>query len=215
MIQINQGQLLLAVILFVFAGCKKVQEDKIPPLIRLVGNNPDIVLMGCNYMPRGAIVVDDKPIDSDSYTVTGEVNTDSAGTYYLNYTAFDADSNMAFEQRMVIVDSLSNEFYEDAYTVTDTLLTVIPRQVTTYSVTIDWLSQNQNLFRISNFNNLGDDFELLFQPDSNGNFPITYEEEDLTISGDGWVKCNLGGLRMTYNVELPDEYQSHKATYLK
>lgn len=216
MVHIQRGLFLIAVLLIVLASCQKVQEDKIPPIINLVGRNPDTILLGCNYIDKSIIAIDDKD-DSSALTIitSGEVDPFVSGTYFIEYSVVDSDSNRAFEQRMVIVKPLEMDYFEDSFTVTDTLLTVVPRQITTYPVTIDWLSQNQNLFRIINFNNFGDDFELLIQPDSTGNFQITYEEDDINIIGEGWVKCDLGGLRMTYDVELPDEYQIHEATYNK
>jgi hypothetical protein len=215
MIHIKRAQLFVVGILLVFAGCQKIQEDKIPPVIKLIGNNPEMVLEGCNYNESGAKVADDKPIDPNSFTIEGEVNVDSAGVYFLDYTAFDADSNRAFEQRMVIVEAFDYDFYEGNFAVTDTLLTVVPRRITNYQSEISWVSQNQKIFKISNFSNLGEDFEVLIQPDSTGHFQITYDQDTISISGQGWIKCNLEGLRMIYNVELPEEYQSHKATYKK
>lgn len=213
MIRFQRGFFSVVVALFLFAGCQKVQEDKIPPVIRLIGSNPDTILVGCEYHHEGAKVKDDKYVDPDSYTVDGEVNVDSAGVYLLDYTAYDADSNMAFEQRVVVVEELTPDYYEGSYVVTDTLLSVVPRQISVYPLTINRISQNQNLFSISNFNNFGEGFKVLIQPDSLGNFEINYDNNDTLFLGDGWVKCALNGLRMSYYGEIPEESQTHKATY--
>ncbi len=201
------------IFLLLFAGCQKVREDKIPPVIRLIGSNPDTILLGCEYHNDSAVVKDDKYIDPQSYTVDGEVNIDSVGVYYIDYTAYDTDSNMAFEQRVVVVEELTLDYYEGSYVVTDTLLSVVPRQISVYPVTINRISQNQNLFSISNFNNFGEGFKVLIQPDSLGIFQINYDNNDTLFSGDGWVKCALNGLRMSYYGDIPEESQTHKATY--
>lgn len=210
MIRLTRALLFVFITVLMISSCQKIQEDHIPPVIILIGRNPDTVLVGCTYDDPGAFYADDN--GTKAAGVSGIVNTDSAGIYFRNYTAFDADSNMAVEQRKVIVESLGPEYYEGVFTAIDTLV-VIPRQVTSYNVSISRLSQNQNIFRISNFNNLGEDFELVFQPDSSGSFQLSYDNAGTVINGQGWVKCTSDGLRMNYTVALPDDYQTHKATY--
>lgn len=215
MFYIKRGLFLLIGFFLIVSGCQKVQEDKIPPVIKLLGRNPDTVLLGCEYHELGAIVGDDKEIDEDAYQISGEVNTDTSGLYYLDYTAVDSDGNMAFEQRMIVVEEFSIDFFSGSFSVTDTLLTVVPRQITNYPVIIERPFQTQDFFSIQNFNNFGNNFELIIQPDSTGNFEISYDEQDTIVSGNGWIKCDYSGLSLNYNVEIPGETQIHRATYKK
>lgn len=216
MVHIRRGFFLIIVLVLVLAACQKVQEDKIPPIIKLLGRNPDTVLVGCNYSDEGAVASDDKDAQATlSILKSGEVDTSVPGTYLIDYSVFDSDSNMALEQRMVFVKSLPTDYFEGSYYVTDTLLSVLPRIVSNYPVEIYQPVQNQNMYRIHNFNNFGEGFRVLIQPDSTGIFQINYDKNDTVISGDGWVRCGLNGLRMTYNIELPDEYQTYRATYKK
>ncbi len=215
MFHLKKGLLLFSVVLLIASGCQKVQEDKIPPVIKLIGRNPDTVLLGCEYHERGAAVADDKDIDGNAYEISGEVNTDIADVYYLDYTAIDADNNMAFEQRTVVVEAFSTGFFEGGFSVTDTLLSVVPRRISNYPVFIERTFQTQDFFTVQNFNNFGNHFEVIIQPDSAGHFEIAYGDQDTIVSGNGWVKCDYSGLSLDYHVELPDEYQTHKATYRK
>ncbi len=194
----------------IFISCEKVQEDKIPPLIFLQGNNPDSVLVGCSYQEPGAVTIDDE--HGHDYRVSGEVNSDSAGTYYLDYIAYDADSNFAFEQRKVIVRELNGDYFTGNFQVFDTLV-VIPREISQYPVSVDSVSPDQNLFRMSNFNNFGNAFQVLFSPDSTGTFQLNYDLSDTIVQGQGFVNCSASGFRISYTVETPDGFQTHKATF--
>lgn len=211
MIQYLRGLFILLSIGMMLLSCQKVEEGRIPPAIILNGRNPDTVLKGCSYNDPGAFYKDDN--STVAAEVKGMVNTDSIGIYLLEYRAYDADSNMAVERRSVVVQPLQDEYFEGNYSVFDTLV-VIPRQVSEYTALIERLSQNQRIFRISNFGNFGDEFQVLIQPDSTGNFQLNYEDAEIIIAGEGRVKCNSDGLRMTYTIEIsPDEFETHKATY--
>lgn len=197
--------------LFVFlaSSCQKVLEDKIPPVIVLKGSNPETVLLGCQYTEAGAITTDDKP--GSDYMVKGEVNSDSVGTYLLQYIAFDSDSNFAYEYRRVIVEKYNGDMFIGDFVAHDTLINV-PRVITSYNVSIDKIGSN--LFKMSNFNNFGNLFQVIFQPDTTvGAFDLSYSKADTIIQGQGTVSCNATGFRIAYTVETPDGFKTHKTTY--
>lgn len=196
----------------VLISCKKISEEKIPPVIILNGSNPASVLMGCsNYIDPGAFAKDDNSVPL--IYVSGEVNSDSAGVYFLDYTAFDADSNMAFVSRKVIVSPIDFDNYLGDFSVADTMM-AIPKIITKYPVTIDLFNTSPRTFRINNFNNFGENFKVLFQPDSSGYFIIDYNLEGIEIQGEGSTYCDNSGFRMTYTIETPgNTINYHKATY--
>lgn len=211
MIRLTRGLFTLFIFGMIASSCQKIEENRIPPVIILNGRNPDTLLAGCSYNDPGAVYTDD--YGTKIALVEGEVNADSAGTYFLDYTAWDADSNRSVERRTVYVNPLDIAYFQGNFTVSDTLV-VIPRQMSMYTVNIERLTQNQNLFSIGNFGNFGDDFEVIFQPDSAGNFQLNYEDQETIIQGEGWVKCDSRGFRMAYTIEMPpDEFETHKATY--
>jgi len=201
---------LFIVIVFLAVSCQKVQEDKIPPVIVLIGSNPDTVLMGCNYVDPGAKVSDDK--DGPVYRVSGEIFTDTAGFHYLDYIAVDVDSNYAYEQRKVVVLPLTEDYFTGNFYATDTLIN-IPRIVTNYIIPVS--KMGSDLYRISNFNNFGSSFQVLIQPDSTGNFLLDYNSADTIIQGQGNASCNGKGFRISYTVEMTDSFKTHKTTYEK
>lgn len=194
------------------SACQKVQEDKIPPVIVLLGNNPDTVLAGCPYIEPGVDTTDDKT--GVGLIIKGEVNADSAGTYFLEYIAFDSDSNFAYEYRKVVVEKYVEDMFIGSFNASDTLVN-IPKVITKYEVSVSKLGTN--LFRMSNFNNYGNSFEVLFQPDtSSGAFELSYNKADTIIQGQGNVSCRATGFRILYTVDLPDDkFETHETTYEK
>lgn len=90
--------------------------DTIPPVITLLGNNPDSITRHTTaYTDPGATASDNKDGDiTTSIIVTGTVDTSAAGTYTLTYTVSDAWGNSASVDRIVvvkdtvIVDGLNN-----------------------------------------------------------------------------------------------------------
>lgn len=79
--------------------------DSTAPVITLLGNNPDTVLVGSGaYVNPGATAMDD--IDGDvtaHITVSGTVNTTMVGAYTLTYKVSDAWGNADSVTRKVIV----------------------------------------------------------------------------------------------------------------
>lgn len=207
MIRFKWGLLVVVVFAVLASSCQKVQEDKIPPVIVLLGNNPDAVLVGVKYCDPGAVTIDDK--HGHDYRVDGEVDADSAGTYFINYTAVDADSNYAYEQRTVFAQ-WAEDYFQGDFSATDTMI-FVPRVITNYIVPVKMISTNT--FRMNNFNNYGDSFEVLFQPDSTGNFQLISNSTDTIIQGQGKARCSGAGFRVLYTVEVSGTVRSHEVTY--
>lgn len=80
------------------------EEDTVAPEITLNGDNPMELEVGDIYEEPGASAEDDVDGDvSDDIKITGEVNTDEAGTYEVVYTVSDEAGNEATVIREVIV----------------------------------------------------------------------------------------------------------------
>ncbi len=80
------------------------EEDNVAPEITLNGDNPMELEVGDTYEEPGASAEDDVDGDvSDDIKITGEVNTDEAGTYEVVYTVSDEAGNEATVTREVIV----------------------------------------------------------------------------------------------------------------
>ncbi len=79
-------------------------EDRTPPVVTLKGYKSEIVVRGKKFTDAGATAKDRCDGDvTGSVTVSGEVNTHTAGTYYINYTAADKRGNTVVETRTVKV----------------------------------------------------------------------------------------------------------------
>jgi hypothetical protein len=79
-----------------------VVPDTTPPVITVLGDNPATVNVGDTYNDAGATAED----DVDGLVVvnpSGSVDTSTAGTYTITYTATDAANNIATETRTVNV----------------------------------------------------------------------------------------------------------------
>lgn len=212
MLNINKLFLSVLVGLLLLYGCQKIAEDKIPPVILLKGQNPATVLLGCSYTDPGAVVKDDQTA-APTLTVEGNVNPDSTGVYYLDYTAVDADSNVVTMRRQVIVQPIDLERYAGTFTVTDTLI-FIPRRITSYTSIITLFMSNPRTYSVANFNNFGNHFKVLFAPDSSGTFLVDYSFADTVVTGTGYTFCDNSGFNITYKVDISDTItERHKTTY--
>ncbi|MBI4050957.1 MAG: DUF5011 domain-containing protein, partial [Elusimicrobia bacterium] len=81
-------------------------EDTTPPVITILGQNPVEVLQGSDYVDAGATAMDNKD-GAVVVVTTGNVDTETLGTYTLTYTATDAAGNSASKTRTVdVVESL-------------------------------------------------------------------------------------------------------------
>ena len=78
--------------------------DLVPPVITLLGVNPDSVQQGVVYADPGATAVDDVDGDiSANIQVSGSVNTSVPGNYTLVYQVYDQAGNPASASRTVEV----------------------------------------------------------------------------------------------------------------
>jgi Domain of unknown function (DUF5011)/Repeat of unknown function (DUF5648) len=76
--------------------------DTTPPVITVLGTNPLNLTAGTAYTEAGATCVDNKD-PSCTVATTGAVNTATAGSYTITYTATDAASNVSTATRTVNV----------------------------------------------------------------------------------------------------------------
>jgi hypothetical protein len=168
--------------------------------------------MGCEFNDPGIRIVDDKSDAVDVYS-SNDINTEQTGTYYVNYTAVDADSNISYAQRKVIVELFNVYDLESHYTVKDTLKPLGP--YTTYDAGVSVvLNQVPPLLEITNFNDFGSDFGVYFTADSTGEINISYDMNDTIINGTGKIFCDKTGFRLDFLLQLPGQYdQLHGATF--
>ncbi len=202
------------VLLFVALSCEKVANDKIPPTIILKGSNPDTLLLGCTYEEPGYILRDDNSVP-DMY-IENNLPTDSAGVFYIRYTAIDADSNRAYASRKIVLVARSADSYLGTFTAYDTIAPLGDAQAP-FTVQMQFANQSDTLFSMKNFNNFGDDFSVdIAYSDSTGIFTINHNLNDTLVEGSGFPYCNNRGFRIVYSVVVPGhDRQYHRTTFRK
>lgn len=78
--------------------------DSVAPVITILGNNPDSIVLNSSWNDAGATALDDIDGDlTDRILVTGSVDTAVAGTYIIQYKVTDNWGNSDSVQRTVIV----------------------------------------------------------------------------------------------------------------
>jgi surface protein len=83
--------------------------DTTPPVITLNGSPTVTLTVGDTYIDAGATATDDKDGDIITIIVTGlPIDTSTAGTYTITYTAKDAARNQAVKTRTVVVKESGN-----------------------------------------------------------------------------------------------------------
>jgi hypothetical protein len=86
-----------------------ITTDNVPPVITLVGDNPQIIEAGGSYIELGAVVTDN--IDAGLHTSidVSDVNTSSVGTYKVRYNAVDLSGNPAVQvlRTVQVVDTMA------------------------------------------------------------------------------------------------------------
>ena len=80
-----------------------VNTDTTPPVLTLIGSSSIILTVGDTYIEQGANAVDLKD-GIVTVSISGAVNTASAGTYTLTYSAIDTDGNASTVDRTIIVN---------------------------------------------------------------------------------------------------------------
>ena len=82
----------------------EIQIDKTPPVITLVGDSTTYIYVGGTYKEPGAVAMDACDGDvSAGIKISGSVDTSTAGTYTIEYTVSDKNSNQATAIRTVKV----------------------------------------------------------------------------------------------------------------
>lgn len=85
-------------------------KDTTAPVISLVGEERAIISFGSEYVDAGYTATDDADGDiTASVVVEGTVDTRVFGEYTLTYTAKDSSGNIATIQRIVVVQTQSDE----------------------------------------------------------------------------------------------------------
>lgn len=104
--------LILSIVTSLFACAKK---DKTAPVISLNGERTVFLILNSDYIEPGATAVD----DLDGYlqvSVSGEVNVNLAGVYYVQYSATDASGNSNSATRSVVVNNEAALYNADYFT---------------------------------------------------------------------------------------------------
>ena len=109
--------LLLFVLCSLVVSCMK--KDTTPPFLRLNGSaDTTVVLNSGPFQDPGSFSKDETDGEVNAI-VDGRVNTDSAATYVITYTAIDKQQNRAIVQRTVHVVNFADK-YSGTYSVTTT-----------------------------------------------------------------------------------------------
>ncbi len=75
-----------------------------PPVITILGNNPETVVVGDTYSDAGATASDTEDDDATlTITTTNNVDTTTPGSYTVDYSVTDSDGNTTMESRTVNV----------------------------------------------------------------------------------------------------------------
>lgn len=89
-----------------------IAVDNEAPIITLNGDNPMTVKQGDPYQEHGAAAVDDVDGDlTDQIEISGDVDTNTIGTYTVTYTVSDSVGNIATAERTVHVVEASGSWY--------------------------------------------------------------------------------------------------------
>lgn len=81
-----------------------VAPDTTPPVITIIGKNPDTAILNYPYNDPGATATDDRD-GSVNVTASGTVDTSMLGEYEIRYQAVDSSGNAASASRIVNVVS--------------------------------------------------------------------------------------------------------------
>jgi hypothetical protein len=163
---------------YITTASRKIRvTDKAAPEIQLKGDNPMYVTIGDKYVEPGDTCYDNYwPSTKILHSVSGVVNTNVAGTYYITYRATDYSGNgpNVIKREVIVYDSSApeitiyggdvittevNEFYEDL------------------GVIINDDDQNTSKFSILKYGTFYDEFPTSI-PDKLGNYIIFYQVTD-------------------------------------
>lgn len=198
-------------------SCKKVQDDKIPPVISLTGENPVYWFSYCDYEDEGFRVSDDltDSVDMVFRIDSGGIFNADTGKFLITYYATDADSNTASVTRKIIKILFDNSYFKNTeFTAKHAEL---PLNTNTFTSTIHSQLLYDNFVLLKNFHGLGEDFSPVIQFDSAGNLNIDYSLDDITIKGNGTMNCNTSGFLLNYKIKTPaySDTLRFKATFTR
>jgi len=209
--------LLTVIILMAFFACQKIEEAKIPPALSLVGSNVIYLKQGCELNDPGVSVIDDKDLaNAIKITVEPETLPDTAGTYYVKYTAEDSDGNISYTERKVVVSIRESLEYEGTYLVKDSIFSSQSSTVadtTSFISTIDMKSAYPQWIEILNFNNFGPHFRAFLTHDSAGTINVSFQLHDTVITGIGQNSCDTSSFTMHYSVKTPADTTFHRSIF--
>jgi len=90
--------------------------DSTPPVVTLIGDNPQVIIQGSSYVELGAYAVDNHDGNISSvyiYIDASDVDTSTEGDYNVSYIAYDNSQNAsAFVYRTVSVTTIANDCIE-------------------------------------------------------------------------------------------------------
>ena len=204
------------IILMAPFACQKIESNKIPPVILLRGASIMTVKLGCEFVDPGFVVTDD--IDSAfdiKIARNPEEIPDSAGTYFIKYTAEDSNGNFSIAERKVVVVYRESLEYDASYLVYDTLVSQqgTTSDFTSYDSRIIVRNTYPQWIEIMNFNNFGSNFKAFLTHDSAGTISVSFDLHDTVIGGGGFNYCDTTGFMLHYNVKTPDDTTFHRTSF--
>ncbi|HPI29684.1 MAG TPA: DUF5011 domain-containing protein [Bacteroidales bacterium] len=149
--------LLFFLIIFLVASCKKKDEDN--PVVTMLGDSFMTVILNDDFTDPGANAYDntDGPLTVE---ISGTVNPDFAGTYYIVYSATDASGNSGQAIRTVVVRNeaapYGGEYTGICTTPTDTttiLATVLASTTVNKRIWIAGFAQHQQVSVFADISN--------------------------------------------------------------
>ena len=130
---------------------KNVVLDQVPPVITLLGKNPDTVTLGKTWRDLGCTATDN--VDGTiTYDVKkeGEVNTDVEGEYTITYSVSDKAGNKTVVTRKVIVTAVVSLFQKYGVPSPDPLPAVGNAQYKNHTIEGDDVNPDM-LYTVSTF----------------------------------------------------------------
>ncbi len=94
--------ILTSVLSLFITGCLKEVEDETPPVIIVLGNNPQYMRLNTSYKDTGVLVTDNNSIFKITTDVS-QLDTSKAGRYNVLYIAEDFNNNTSQQKRVVVV----------------------------------------------------------------------------------------------------------------
>lgn len=131
-------------------------HDTEPPVITILGDNPLTINVGENYIEDGATALDNIDGDlTDQIIITGEININLIGTYYITYTVNDNAGNETNVKRTInVIDNIPPDISNitiEITNVTDNSFTILRNGDATDSGI--GLADSPYIYQISSDNN--------------------------------------------------------------